>query len=81
MRAATVRGVGLIPGRLLYLVRLAKALRPRDLPEERPGAEPGSRYIAEGGREDETVVLAPDEISIAITLTARTWAGERGDDG
>ena len=81
MRAATVRGVGLIPGRLLYLVRLAKALRPRDLPEETPAAEPRSRYIAEGGREDETVVLAPDEISSAITLTARTWTSERDDDG
>jgi hypothetical protein len=76
MRAATVRGVGLIPGRLLYLIELAKALRPKDLPEQMPAPEPPEEHAAEVRRKAGEVVLAPDEITSAIMLAAGSWTDQ-----
>jgi hypothetical protein len=71
-RAASVRGVGVAPGRLLYLVRLAKALRPPDLADDvqAPGVSAPDKRGAERGE----VLLAPDEISSATTLAVSAWA-------
>jgi hypothetical protein len=80
MRAATVRGVGLIPGRLVYLVELAKALRPKDLPEEMTTPPSPRNDGDEGPAQAETAVLAPDEIASAITLVAGTWTDSRCDE-
>jgi len=82
-RAASVPGVGVVPGRLLYLVRLAVALRPRDLPDEVGPSDPfeGGSGKAPAPRAGACeVVLAPDEISSAVTLASSAWSEEDEDD-
>jgi len=76
IRAATVPGVGLIPGRLLYLVRLAKALRPADVVERLRASELGVDTDRKERTEGEEIVLSPDEISSATTLALPVWADD-----
>jgi len=79
IRAATISGVGVVPGRLLYLVRLAKALRPADVADEPRASGPGPDTATESRRETERIVVAPDEITSAITLAAPAWADDAYD--
>ena len=71
VRAASVRGVGIVPGRLLYLVRLARAcltgVRPGDLAETDGAADPGGGLA-------EPLILAPDEVSAAIEVAHQVWS-------
>ena len=76
IRAATVRGVGLIPGRLLYLVRLAKALRPADVADQLRPSDLGVGTAKEARTKTEAVVLAPDEITSATCLASPVWAND-----
>jgi hypothetical protein len=72
LRAATVDALGIIPGRLLFLVRLARSLlgnqgeQLRVEAEENPASDPEGRSAARA-------VLAPDEIAPAIQLACSTW--------
>jgi len=79
-RAASVPGVGVIPGRLLYLVRLALALRPRDLTDEILACDSVSGKASARHTEPREAVLAPDEISSAVTLASTAWTEEDEDE-
>jgi hypothetical protein len=74
-RASRVRGVGIVPGRLLYLVRLAKAcltgVRAGDL-HEPDGATPALAADSDAGLL-EALILAPDEVSAAIVVAHQVW--------
>ncbi len=66
VQAASVHESGIVPGRLLYLVRLAKAFlsdRQKDI-----SAEEGPCPVGVGENKSK-IVLAPDEVSSAIILT------------
>ncbi|HUT91709.1 MAG TPA: hypothetical protein VMY37_19575 [Thermoguttaceae bacterium] len=78
MRAASVPGVGVLPGRLLYVVRLAMALRPRDLADEICTSDSASGKASARRTETREAVLAPDEISTAVTLACSAWT-EQGE--
>ena len=79
-RAASVRGVGIVPGRLLYLVRLAKAyLSGVPVEEVSPASDGDSALVFPDdalGASPAEVVLAPDEAAAAIEMAGQVWEEE-----
>ena len=71
--------MGVLPGRLLYVIRLAMALRPRDLGDEIQAADSVSGRASARRTETREALLAPDEISSAVTLASSAWT-EGGEE-
>jgi len=81
-RAASVRGKGIIPGRLLYLIGLAKRLLnspPSDLPPETTGISHSQVLQGDGLEGCAGVVLAPDEVTTAIEIARSVWSNTCDD--
>jgi hypothetical protein len=76
-RAARVDGQGIVPGRVLYLVELAKAML------SRPDTETGAPSVGEQAspRTPASRLLAPDEIMAAWNLARRGWMSNKKSRG
>ena len=72
LRAAAIAPHGVIPGRLLFLVRLARSLRGNQ--DEGSAIEAAGKPIpGPEGSDPRQFVLAPDDVAPAIQLASSTW--------